>query len=104
MTETLGQKIAALEPSSELAQELSTIDLDKYMKQDIEKVCEAASMEEIMKIAFLGTKLRIATGQEEEIIKGNLKTIADELLARLESNSITLDLPKCCLDMLFDVQ
>ena len=55
-----------------------------------------------MKIAFLGTKLRVATGPEAETIKGDLKTIADELLARLESNSITLDLPKRCLDMLFD--
>ncbi len=69
MTEALERKIAALEPSSELAQELSKIDLDKYMKQDIEKFCEAASMEEVMKIAFLGTKLRIATGQEEETIR-----------------------------------
>ncbi len=44
MTEVLQQKIEALEPGSPQAQELSTIDLDKYIKQDIENICNSATM------------------------------------------------------------
>ncbi len=103
MTEALQQKIDILEPSSPLAQELSTVDLDKYMKQDIEKVCNSATMTEVMRILFLGGKLRNAIGQEETALKKDLKVITDELIARLQSKSITLYLPKSCLAMLFDV-
>ena len=103
MTEALQQKLEALEPGSAQAQELSTIDVDKYLKQDIEKVCNSATMTEVMRILFLGGKLRKAVGREQETIKSDLKVIADELIARLESKSITLNLPKSCLDMLFDV-
>ncbi len=102
MTEALQQKIEALEPGSPQAQELSTIDLDKYIKQDIEKVCNSATMAEMMRILFLGGKLRKAIGQERDTIKSDLKVIADLLIARLQRKSITLKLPKSCLDMLFD--
>ncbi len=102
MTEVLQQKIEALQPGSPQAQELSTIDLDKHIKQDIEKVCNSATMTEIMRILFLGGKLRKAIGQERETIKSDLKVIADLLIARLQRKSITLKLPKSCLDMLFD--
>ena len=102
MTEVLQQKIEALERGSPQAQELSTIDPDKYIKQDIEKVCNSATMTEIMRILFLGGKLRKATGQERETIKNDLKVIADVLFARLQSKSVALRLPKSCIAMLFD--
>ncbi len=102
MTEVLQQKIEVLEPGSPQAQELSTIDLDKYIKQDIETVCNSATMAEIMRILFLGGKLRKAIGQERETINNDLKVIADVLIARLQSKSVALRLPKSCLDMLFD--
>ena len=102
MTEALQQKIQALDPNSPQAKELSTVDLDKYMKQDIETVCNAATMAEVMRLIFLGGQLRNATGQEEEDIKKDLKVVADEIIARLQSKSITLNLPKRCLDMLFE--
>ena len=102
MTEVLQQKIKALEPASPQEQELSTIDLDKYIKQDIENICNSATMPEIMRILFLGGNLRNATGQERETINNDLKKIADLLIARLQSKSVTLRLPKSCLDMLFD--
>ncbi len=102
MTEVLQQKIEALEPGSRQAGELGTIDVDKHIKHDVEKFCNIATMAEVMKIIFLGGKLRKAIGQERETIKSDLKVIANVLLARLESESVTLRLPRSCLDMLFD--
>jgi len=104
LIETAYKDINALDPQSVCAKELSKIkDVDAVIAETVEKICQAATLAEISKFLFLTTRLKRASGQKREVIKGDIKKIADALIARIEAESGPLKLPQSCRLVLLGV-
>ena len=104
LIETAHNGINALEPESVCAKELSEIkDVDSVIAEEIERICEAATLAEITRILFLTARLNKTSGQKEEVIKNDIKKIAGEVITRVEDKSGPLKLPQSCLHTLLDI-
>jgi len=58
---------------------------------------------EISKFFLLTTRLKTTAGQKREAIKGDIKKIAETLIARVETESGPLKLPQSCRRILLGV-
>lgn len=104
MTEAACKETEALEPQSPCARESGkNRKVDDIIREEIEKVCNAATLAEMTRILLLVTKLKKTSGKEKEAIKSNLNTIAEELMARVETESGKLRLSKTCRHLLLDL-
>jgi len=92
-----------LDPQSSCAKELSKLDVDDIIRSDVQKICGAATLIEITRILFLATRLQKTSEHKREKIKNALKKAAQELLARVETESGQLELPKSCRYLLLDI-
>ena len=98
------EEIKALDPQSQCAKELSQIeDVDAIIAEEIEKVCNAATLAEITKTLFLSRRMKKTSGQEREAIKSQLKKIAEEVVTRAESQVGPLTLPQTCRHLLLEL-
>jgi len=97
LVETTHDGINALDAQSPCARELNKIeDVDAVIAETVEKICNAATLVEITKILFLAARLMGTSGQKRESIKGEIKKIAEVLVARVEAESGPLKLPQSC--------
>ena len=104
LTEVARKSIKALKPPSPCAKELSGIeDVDAIIAEEIEKICNAATLAEITKILFLTRRMKKTSGQKREAIKSQLKKIAEEVVTRAESQSGPLTLPQTCRHLLSEL-
>jgi len=104
LTKAASNEIKALDPQSPCAKELSKIhDIDRVITEEIEKICNAASLAETTKILLLSVRLRKTSGQKKEAIKSNLKRIAEQLVTRVEAESGPLSLPTTCRHLLLNL-
>lgn len=103
LTEVARKEIEALDPESPCAKELSKIEADDIIAEDIEKMCNAATLAETTRALLLVTRLKKASGQEKEAIKSDLNTIAERLMTRVETKSGRLRLPKACHHLLLEL-
>ena len=104
LIETARKDINALDAQSPCAKELSKIeDVDAAIAETVEKICQAANSAEITKFLFLTARLKTTSGQKREAIKGDIKKIAEALIARIEAESGPLNLPPSCRLILLGV-
>ena len=104
LTEAAHKGIKALEPQSPCAKELNGIeDVDTIIAEEIEKICNAATLAEITKILFLTRRMKKASGQKREIIKNDLRKIAEALVVRVEKESGQLKLPETCRHLILNL-
>ena len=104
LIETAHEDINDLDPQSVCAKELSNIkDVDAVIAETVEKICQAATSAEITKFLFLTARLKTTSGQKREAIKGDIKKIAEALIARIEAESGPLKLPQSCRLILLGV-
>jgi len=104
LIETAHKGIDVLEPQSVCAKELSKVrDVDAVIAETVEKICNAATSAEILKILFLAARLRGTSGQKREAVKGDIKKIAEVLVTRVETESGPLKLPQSCRLILLGV-
>lgn len=78
------------------AKGLSKVEVDDIVANEIEKICNAATLAEITKTLLLVRQLKKTSGQKKEAIKSDLNRIVEELLIREETESSQLRLPKAC--------
>lgn len=103
LTEVARKEMEALDPESPCAKELSKIEVDDIIAEDIEKMCNAATLTETTRVLLLVTRLKKASGQKKEAIKSDLNTIAERLMTRVETKSGRLRLPKACHNLLLEL-
>jgi len=104
LTEAAHKGIKALDPQSPCAKELNGIeDFDAIITEEIEKVCNAATLTEITKILFLTRRMKKTSGQKREPIKSQLKKIAEQVVTRAESQLGPLTLPETCQHLLLEL-
>jgi len=103
LTEAACKEIKALDPQSPSAKELSKIEVDDIIVEEIEKICNAATLAETTRALLLVTRLKKASGQEKEAIKSDLNTITEQLVTRVETKSGRLRLHKTCRHLLLNL-
>ena len=104
LIETAHKDINVLDAQSPCAKELSKIkDVDAVITETVERICQAATSAEITKFLFLTARLKTTSGQKREAIKGDIKKIAEALIARIEAESGPLKLPQSCRLVLLGV-
>ena len=104
LTEAAHKDIKALEPQLPCAKELNGIeDVDAIIAEEIEKICNAATLIEITKNLFLTRRMKKTSGQKGETIKTELKRIAEQVVTRAESKSGPLSLPETCRHLLLEL-
>jgi len=99
LTEAALNQIKALGPESAYAKELNKIENDDTIRVDIKKICEVATLAEITKIMFLASRLKKASEHQKDLIKSDIKKIAEKLLSRAEAESGPLRLPEHCSNL-----
>ena len=103
LTEAARDQVAAMDADCPYAKELSKIEADEVLRAEIERICAAATLGEIMKVGLLASQLKKTSGDNHQEIKSNLKEMADELLNRVEAESGPLRLPSNYRQLLFDL-
>jgi len=104
LTEAARKGIKALEPQLPCTKELNGIeDVDAIIAEEIENICNAATLTEITKILFLTRRMKKTSGQKREAIKNHLKKIAEQIVTRAESESGPLRLPETCRHLLLEL-
>ena len=104
LNEAAHKGIKAFEPHSPCAEELNAIeDVDAVIAKEIEKICAVAALAEITKVLFLTRQIKKTSGQKKEAIKNELKKIAEQMVARVESQSGPLSLPETCRHLILQL-
>jgi hypothetical protein len=104
LTEAARKEIEALGPDSPCAKELHEIeDVDTVIAEEIQKICNIATLGEITKAFFLVRRLKKASLQEKEAIESELGKIAEELVRRVEIESGRLRIPNACRHLLLSL-
>jgi hypothetical protein len=104
LSEAAHNGIKALEPQLPCTKELDGIeDFDAIIAEEIEKICNAATLTEITRILFLTRRMKKTAGQKRETIKTELKKIAEQVVTRAESESGPLSLPETCRHLLLEL-
>lgn len=73
----------ALDPQSPGAKELSKTDVAEIIREEIEKICTAATLGEISGAGLLISRLRKAPRQQKGPIKADLKRTREKLVTRV---------------------
>jgi hypothetical protein len=101
LTEAARKEIEALSPDSPHAKELYEIDdFDTVIAEEIQKICNIATLGEITKAFLLVRRLKMVSLQEKEAIESELRKIAEELVRRVETESGRLRIPNACRHLL----
>jgi len=103
LTDLARKGIKALDSDSPCAKKLEKNDIENILKDDITRICEAASFTEITGILSLASRLQIASEEKKETIKKELKKIAEEIVVRVEGKSGKLKTPESCRHLLLNL-
>jgi len=103
LTEVSHKGIRALDSESACAKALKKIDAKNTLKEDINRICEAVSFTEATRILSLATLLKMENGEKKEVIKSEIKKIAEAVVARVERESGKLKTPEPCRRLLLNL-
>jgi hypothetical protein len=104
LTEAVHKELEALGPQSPYAKELHEVgDVDTAIAQEIEKICDTATLAEITKVFSLVRRLKKAPANKRETIKSELNSTVEELAGRVESLSGPLRLRETCRGLLLNL-
>ena len=97
LTETVHNELKTLGPESPLVKELGKIeDIEQIIDEEIEKICNVATMSEITKTVFLVRRLKKDSETEKGLVISELNRIAEGLAKRVETESGPLRLAEVC--------
>ncbi|MBF0569197.1 MAG: hypothetical protein HQL18_00250 [Candidatus Omnitrophica bacterium] len=102
LNDTAREGIRKLDKNSPLTRELSALDVDAILKEDIHQICEEVTFPEMVKIMSLGAKYKLGSGDGKRI-KEDLKTMAKAIEERIERKKGKLKTPVSCRDLLFNL-
>ena len=102
MTEAARDGISKLDKDSPAARELSTLDVDAILKDDIHQICESVTFPEIMSVMSLGASIKLGTGDAQRA-KEDIKKLALVIEGRIAQRQGKLTLPPSCRDLLFNL-
>ena len=101
------REMAKLNPESQCAKELREINADDVIKTEIDRICAVASMMEMATLLSLGARLKKISAQEHDEmrddIRGDIKQMAEKLVARTERGSGELRIPISCRQLLLNL-
>lgn len=100
LTESAHDALAVLDKNSQAARDLSALDVETALKEDVEKICGAISFGEAGKVISLAAQLKARVGDRQRV-KDQIKKIASDVIERIERSSGNLKIPASCRDMLF---
>ncbi|MHC4104126.1 MAG: hypothetical protein ACYSR9_04240 [Planctomycetota bacterium] len=104
LTEAAHKEIEALDMDCPCAKEMSKLDdVDNTIAEEVNKLCDAATLREISKTVLLVGRLKKASLQEKEAIESELRKIAEELVRRVEAKSGPSRLRETCRGLLLDI-
>ncbi len=103
LTDSTRRGINALDPHSPCTQVLEKIDVDGILDQDIARICKTVSYAEIARILSLAARAKISPQEKKRTIKGKLKKIAGDIVARTEKGSGKLGIPDPCRHLLLNL-
>ena len=102
LTEAAREGISKLDKDSPAARELSTLDVDVVLKEDIHQICEAITFPEIMRVLSLGATIKLGSGDTQRA-KDDIKKMALVIEDRITQRQGKLRLPSSCRDLLFNL-
>ncbi|MBF0571454.1 MAG: hypothetical protein HQL12_06230 [Candidatus Omnitrophica bacterium] len=102
LTNAAREGISRLDKGSSIAKELNGIDIESVMKEDINRICDAMTFSETVRIMSLGTQIKLGSGKTNQI-KEDLKNMAKAIEVRVESRYGKLRIPPSCRDLLFNL-
>lgn len=103
LTDSARKGIEMLDSECACAKTLEKIDVENSLREDINRICQAASFTEITRVLTLVTRLRMASREKKEAIKSEFKKIAEEVVARVEKESGKLKMPQTCRHLLLEL-
>ena len=104
MIDAVRGEIRKLDKDSPFLKALKTIDIDKVLTEDIDRLCEDISMGEMMKILPLIVKVKAASAEgERALVHGQIREIALKIVERVECKGGRLSIPASCRDLLLEL-
>ncbi|MBF0477917.1 MAG: hypothetical protein HQL26_00375 [Candidatus Omnitrophica bacterium] len=101
LTEQARAGIKKLDKNSLAAQELSELDVDTVLKEDIQQFCDVMTFPEMVKIMSLGATIKL--NADSENAKADIKKIAKTLVERVEKKQVKIKTPESCRELLFNL-
>jgi len=95
--------ITHLDPTSICARDLTRLDVDEILTQEVGRICEAATIREVTRAGILLMRLRNASEQEKITVRKDLKKMMEDLVARVEERSGQLKIPQSCRRLLMEL-
>ncbi|MHC4123678.1 MAG: hypothetical protein ACYSSI_08915 [Planctomycetota bacterium] len=100
LSEAVRDQIKSLNSQSLLANKVDEIeDIEAVIADEALRMCEAATMGEIIRISLLINRLKKVNENEKEKITDQFKGIAGKLIKRVEDKAGPLKLSKVCLEL-----
>ncbi len=103
LTEEARKGMQDLDPDSPCRKALRKIDVDNVLREDINRICEAVSLAELTKILSLGRRLKTGSEDEKEETKRVLRQIVEAVVAKVERESGSLNIPEPCRQLLLNL-
>jgi len=76
---------------------------ESLIREEVAGICSVATVAEMTKLVFLTARLKDANGREEDVIKGKLNSMAQQLIERTEQQSGPLKLANVYREILLNL-
>ena len=76
---------------------------ESVIREEVAGICSVATVAEMTKLVFLTARLKDADGREEDVIKGKLNSMAQQLIERAEQQSGPLKLANVYREILLNL-
>jgi len=104
LTYSTQKGIKKLDPHSSCFRVLEGIDnIHTIIEEDICKICEVVTMDEVMRILSLSAKIKISPREKRRAIKEKLKLVAEGVVEKAEDNGGKLRIPAPCRYLLINL-
>ena len=98
------KKMATLSPHATDAGEFRSSEFsDAVIAEEVERVCNAATLGEIAKVSLLVRRLKKSGEAKKEKIASQLVAIIKRVIKRAEDRNGSLELSKVCLQLLSEL-
>lgn len=103
LADAADKKLKSLNRDSPCVKALKGIDVEAALKEEINRICSSVSFIEITRISFLTFALQVASCEEADSIKKNLRKAVEDAITRIESKSGRLKIPESCRHLFFNL-
>ena len=103
LTELAKKEIDAMDAESPCARALEGLDVDALLEKSIQRITDELSTLEAGRILKLAVKHKLSGAEDADKYKKKIKSIASEVVKRVESKYGGLYLPPECRDLLMNL-